>query len=237
MDTFIPKEKLTAYERWELAAFDEAERAAQPAATEAQAASEPSAPPAPPLPDPAEIERQIQEALAAAREAGREEGYRDGHAAGEAAGRDAGLAEIQAAAARLSAIAEGFASATRACEAQLAGELLELALRIARQVIRAEVRQHPEWLVDVVREAMLALPSQHGHPTLFVHPSDAALVRAQLAESLAHTGWRIAEDASIEPGGCRVENGASEVDATLGSRWKRVVDAIGTRADWHDASS
>lgn len=236
MDTFIPKEKLTAYERWELAAFDEAERAAQTEATPAPADTA-SEPPTPPMPDPAEIERQIQEAFAAAREAGHAEGYREGYTAGEAAGRQAGLDETRPAVARLSALADGFASALRTCEAQLANDLLDLALQIARQVVRAQVRSHPEWLIDVVREAMLALPSQHGHPTLYVHPADAVMVREHLADSLAHTGWRIAEDASIEQGGCRVENAASEVDATLNSRWKRVVEAIGTRADWHDTSS
>lgn len=239
MDSFIPKEKLTAYERWELAAFDEAERAAQradtpPAADATNAVSEPAAPP---MPDAAEIERQIQEAFATAREMGHADGYREGYAAGEAAGREAGLAEVRLEASRLATLAEGFAAALRTSEAQLGSDLLELALSIARQVVRAQVRTHPEWLIDVVREAMLALPSQHGHPTLYVHPDDATMVRERLADSIAHTGWRIAEDATIEPGGCRVENGASEVDATLASRWKRVVEAIGTRADWHEGSA
>lgn len=239
MDSFIPKEKLTAYERWELAAFDEAERAAQRATPSSapDPTDTPDAPAAPPMPDPAEIERQIQEAFATARELGHTEGYREGYAAGEAAGREAGLAEMRLEAERLAALADGFATALRSSEAQLGGELLDLALSIARQVVRVQVRSHPEWLIDVVREAMLALPSQHGHPTLYVHPVDALLVRERLADSLAHTGWRIAEDATIEPGGCRVENGASEVDATLASRWKRVVEAIGTRADWHEGSS
>lgn len=240
MDSLIPKEKLTAYERWELAAFDEAERAAQAAEADQLAASTaeaPSAPVAPPMPDMAEIERQIQEAFAAAREAGHAEGYRDGYATGEAAGNAAGLAEMRQETERIVALADAFATALRSSEAQLSAEVLDLALHVARQVVRVQVRSHPEWLVDVVREAMLALPSQHGHPTLYVHPADANMVRERLADSLAHTGWRIAEDPSIEPGGCRVENGASEVDASLASRWKRVVEAIGTRADWHDGTS
>lgn len=239
MDTFIPKEKLTAYERWELAAFDEAEQSARKAAAAAEAppASVASEPPAPPLPDPAEIERQIQEALTQAREAGHADGYRDGYAQGEAAGREAGLAEMNTATARLAGLADSFLAAMRPNEAQVAGDLLELALQVARQVIRTEIRSHPEWLLDVIREAMLALPSQHGHPTLYVNPSDAVLVRERLAETLAHTGWKIAEDPTIEPGGCRIENGPSEVDATLVSRWRRVVETIGTRVDWHDGTS
>lgn len=233
MDTFIPKEKLTAYERWELAAFDEAERETR-AMPSAGAAAAPAAEAVPQPPDPAEIERQIQQVLVEAREAGYAEGYQAGLAAGEAAGRAAGEAALAELAAQLAALGNGFAEALRARESELADEVLALALTVARQVIRAQVRHHPEGLIDVVREAILALPSQHGHPTLHVHPADAPLVREQLTDVLAHTGWRIVEDPTLEAGGCRIDNGASEVDATLANRWKRVVEAIGTRVDWHD---
>lgn len=237
MDTFIPKEKLTAYERWELAAFDEAEQSAR---TQTAAPADTPAPAevaAAPAPDPAELERKLREAMAAAREAGHADGYQAGFAAGEAAGRAAGLAAMAEAASRIAALGNGFGEALRAREGALAEELLELALCVARQVVRAQVRSHPDWLIDVVREAMLTLPSQHGHPSLYVNPADASLVREHLADALAHTGWRIIEDPTIEPGGCRVENNASEVDATLSSRWRRVVEAIGARADWHDGAS
>jgi flagellar assembly protein FliH len=33
-------------------------------------------------------------------------------------------------------------------------------------------------------------------------------------------------------GGCRVELGASEVDATLETRWRRVLESIGVSQEW-----
>ena len=66
-------------------------------------------------------------------------------------------------------------------------------------------------------------------------PLPASLVqwsRLHLGEQLAHNGWRIIEDGNITAGGCRVEAGASEVDATLETRWRRVLDAIGTSGEW-----
>ena len=49
MTDFIPRDKLTAYQRWEMAAFDEAEQAAERAAEEAarQAAMPPVEPEVP----------------------------------------------------------------------------------------------------------------------------------------------------------------------------------------------
>jgi len=56
---------------------------------------------------------------------------------------------------------------------------------------------------------------------LFVHPDDAVLIRAELSDQLANNNWRLVEDANLTAGGCRVELGASEVDATLETRWRR----------------
>ena len=57
-------------------------------------------------------------------------------------------------------------------------------------------------------------------------------MREHLGEQLPHINWRIVEDGALPPGGCRVEVGASEVDATLETRWRRVVEGIGISEDW-----
>jgi flagellar assembly protein FliH len=231
MDSFIPKEKLTAYQRWELAAFDEQQQEAAAAASAPAASPEPAEPaPAPPSAE------ELQRIFAAAREAGHQAGYEAGFQAGQQAGLDigqqAGFQAAQELAGQMAAVAIAFQEATQALEGRVAEELLDLALHVARQVVRGSLRGQPELVLDVVREAMLALPSLHGHPTLMVHPEDAPLVRTHLAEQIAHTGWRLVEDPTLERGGCRVENGSSEIDATVATRWKRIVESIGSRSDW-----
>lgn len=216
MSGFIPKEQLTAYQRWELAAFDEAERAEQAAAeAAAQVALEQTVENVP-LPTAEDIERIHSEA----------------HAAGYAAGHAEGLAQAQQEAERLQALGDNLAQSLRDLDQTIAEELLAVAVEIASQVLRQSLRLQPELLLPVVREAVAAMPLHHGHPALFLHPGDAELVRRSLGEQLAHNGWRIIEDSSIEAGGCRVESGASEVDATLATRWKRVLEAIGSDAEW-----
>lgn len=232
-DAYIPKEKLSAYERWEVAAFDEAERIAK-AMQEAAAASAVEAPaaepPAPPVPaiDPAELEALREQAFAEGRAAGYAAGLADGRRDGYADGEALIKAEI----ARLAALANEFSQALEAGEAQLADELLALALDIAGQVLRSSLKVKPELILPLVRDAIAALVNPHGHPALSLNPEDAALVRPQLGEQLAHTGWRILEDAQIARGGCKIDNSGAEIDATLATRWRRVVESLGQKTDW-----
>ena len=99
-------------------------------------------------------------------------------------------------------------------------------------MLRQSLRVKPELLLPVVREAVATLHPHSGHPALFAHPDDAALIRTQLGEQLAHNNWRIIDDATLSTGGCRVEVGASEVDATLETRWRRVIESIGISQEW-----
>ena len=93
-------------------------------------------------------------------------------------------------------------------------------------------RIKPELILPVVREAVATLHPTSGHPALFARPDDAALIRTHLGDQLAHNNWRIIEDASLSAGGCRVELGSSEVDATRETRWRRVIESIGINQEW-----
>jgi flagellar assembly protein FliH len=218
MSGFIPKEKLTAYQRWELAAFDEAAdvAATNRAQENGSAGQEEGSDPASLLPTAEDIERIHNEA----------------HQTGYAAGYEAGLAAARVEAETIAALGTNLVQHLQALDQEVAEELLGVAVAIAGQVLRQSLRLQPDLLLPVVREAVAALPLHHSHPSLFLNPTDAALVRTHLGEQLTHNGWRILEDSSIECGGCRIESGASEVDASLQTRWRRVLDAIGTSSDW-----
>ncbi|MQY51587.1 flagellar assembly protein FliH [Rhodocyclus gracilis] len=241
MSGFTPRGKLTAYQRWELADFDAPEPGTEPAPPlpdAAPAGDDPTGDPAQDgelvsdsglqLPTAEEIERLHAEA--------QESGYAAGHAAGLAAGREegyaAGIAEGREHSARLASALSTLKEALAATEENLAAPLLTLAVDLAGEVLRQSLRIQPELLLPVVREAMATLPTHNGKPVLFLNPADSVLVREHLADTLEHGGWRLMEDATIEAGGCRVEIGASEVDATLQKRWRRVIESIGGSGDW-----
>ena len=232
----MPDGKVTAYRRWQVTAFDRpatAESAAGPAVEAAAHAGEQPAtdrtttaaevPPAALPAEPAAVQptaEEIERVLAAAQAAGYAAGHAEGH----------GVA--QATAARLATVLDNLTQAIAGIEQHIADQLLTLAIEIANQVMRQSLRLHPELILPLVREAVTALHPHHGQPQLFLHPDDAVLVRERLGEQLAHGNWRIIDDATLTAGGCRVELGASEVDATVETRWRRIIEAIGVSPEW-----
>ena len=114
----------------------------------------------------------------------------------------------------------------------VAQELLDLSLDISRQMLHQALKVNPELLLGVVREAISALPHFNQGAHLVLHPDDATLVRERMGEQLSHSGWKIFEDPHIERGGARIETANSQIDATLETRWKRVVAALGQDTSW-----
>lgn len=216
----IPKEKLTAYQRWELVAFDETER--EKAARRM------------PAPDPAPVPAEQLPAVVLPTAEEIERMYADAHEQGYATGYDEGIAAARDKAEQFGALASGLQNSLETIDQQVAEQLLATALEVANQVIRQALRVKPDLVLAVVREAISVLNPHQGHPALFAHPADVALIREQLGDQLAHNNWRIIEDASLTRGGCRVEIGASEVDATLETRWRRVIESLGVNQAWLD---
>lgn len=233
MTGFVPKEKLTAYQRWEVAAFDETGEL--PPAASAEPSNASATPPADqPPPLTLATAEEVDRIYTEAHESGYEAGYQAGQSAGNTTGYEEGLAQAKVEAAQINTLLENLQHALLGFEQGVADQLLAVSIEIASQVLRQSLRIKPELLLPVVREAVAALPPHHGHPALFVHPGDAALVRSHLGDQLSHNNWRIIEDSRLEAGGCRVEIGASEVDATLDTRWRRVIESIGVSQEWLD---
>jgi flagellar assembly protein FliH len=63
-----------------------------------------------------------------------------------------------------------------------------------------------------------------------VNPNDKALVDHALADLLTARAARTVADPSITTGGCRVVAPGAEIDATLESRWRRVIASMGREA-------
>jgi flagellar assembly protein FliH len=116
-------------------------------------------------------------------------------------------------------------------ESAAADALLDLAIEIARQVVRREIELQRDAVLPIVREAVAAIVDQHTHPRVHLHPDDLWLIQADLDTDGLYQGCRFVPDASVARGGCRVETAQSEVDATLATRWRRALGALGVDAD------
>jgi flagellar assembly protein FliH len=216
------KERLSAYQRWEMASFD----------------------PVPPEP-PSEIDEGALEAkLERLREAAHAQGIASGHVAGQALGYQAGYeqghtqgfeqgkSEAREEAARLAALAETFKAALDGAQGAISETLVALAIDIAQQVVRQHVQHDPTALIAAAREVLAAEPALTGAPALIVSPADLPVVEAYLMEELQTRGWTVRTDLAVERGGCRAQAGSGEVDAGIDTRWERVAAAPGKVSTW-----
>lgn len=198
----IPKEQLSAYQRWELNSLDEKGVA--------------EVGPAVVLPTAEAIENIQRQASS--------EGYN--------AGYQEGRGKVDAELARLVQMMSALDGALQRLDEELSQSLLSLALDVSRQMLREALRVRPELVLPVIREAVNSLPQASQHPHLKLHPEDAALVRSLMADELNHFHWKLIEDSRVERGGCRVETMNSEIDATMGNRWERILVALGREGAW-----
>ncbi|MDR1855492.1 MAG: flagellar assembly protein FliH [Azoarcus sp.] len=237
--TFARHQAVGAYRRWEPPNFDapppplpEPEPPPEAAAPEPQAPP-PEEAPAYHLPTVAEIEQMHEEARRAGYEEGeaegREAGYADGRQSGYEEGRKLGYDEGRTAAAdearRLRELTTKLDEALTTLDAEVAEELMALAIELARKVLQHTLAVEPESVASVVRAALQSLPQARAQ--IFLNPADVALTNKLLGEILAQGGHLLVEDASVSPGGCRVEAGGAQIDATMETRWKRVLESLG----------
>lgn len=215
---------LTAYERWELPHVDE---------------------PTPPVAQVEELEAATVQPLTAEQlEQIRREAQHEGFEAGRQEGLAAAQQEVRAVVQYLTQIIDAFSKPLEEVDATVEQELVNLAIAVARQIIRRELKTDPGQVVAVVREALAALPAAARRVTIHLHPEDAALVRDALPSGGEESNWHILDDARLSRGGCRIQAEHSQIDATVEKRMAAIVARLlgGERAsdmmvgDGHDVA-
>lgn len=225
MSKVIPKEQLTAYQRWELASFEESDAPGGMLARHHEQRLSQDAPGGQvSLPTAEQVEHTHEQAW--------REGYELGLAEGRKTGFEAGAKEGQAHARRLKALADALEAGRLRQDDAVAAEILELALAIAQQMLRTALRVKPELILEAIREALISLPVLNGHHSVVTHPDCAAVVREWLAAEHGHLSWKVKEDASLDPGSFRFESAYSELDGNLEIRWREIVDCLGADSQW-----
>lgn len=225
---FVPKEKQSAYQRWEMDSLETPEEPEIPQ----EAEIENSIPEEQPAPVVLPTEEEVAAIFQQAKEAGYAAGYQEGHAAGYKEGRETAEVEVKAEVARLQTILSALDQDLREMDQHVANELLELAIALARKVVTQSLELKPDLIIPAVQEAIRNLPSAMQHPRIYLHPDDAKLVTIHLRDQIEQDHWSIREDERISRGGCRIEANGSEINGSLEVRWQRTLSAIGQTGDW-----
>lgn len=157
---------------------------------------------------------------------GRREGWTQGQAEGHAAGLAAGRADVEVRLAQWDTLLRALPQAIALAEVEVSESLAALAVDIARQVVHRTLQVEPEWIVRVVQELLHEEPSLQGEPRMLLNPLDVDLVSSALGAELQSLGWQVRADESISRGGCLVQSTSGSRDATLETRWARVIASV-----------
>lgn len=189
-----------------------------------------------------EIESMQQQAYNEAFSQGKKDGYKQGFEKGKIEGTVEGFEQgkiegskqgheesqhlLQKQSDTLTSLMESLSEPFNELDATVEKELVNLAVGIASQLVRREIKIDSGQIIAVIREAVNALPLASQKLTLYMHPEDAKLVRFSLALDDISSPWIIIEEPLITQGGCKVQTESSIIDATVENRLAAIVATV-----------
>ena len=156
------------------------------------------------------------------------EAYAAGMREGEAAGRKRGAAELQPVIDRLARSIEEIGGMRARLRAEAEADLIQLALAIARRVLRRERVIDPEALHGLVLGALEKLGGQE-ISRVRVHPSHAALVTESLRQNSASAKLEVIADPSRDLGTVIFETPRGNLDASVDSQLQEIERGLADR--------
>ena len=107
-------------------------------------------------------------------------------------------------------------------------QLTQLAVTLAQQLVRRELKVEPGEIIGLIRDSVQLLPGVTRNITIVLHPEDASLVRNALSMENADEehSWKLIEDPMITRGGCEINAAPSAINATLENRLSELAASV-----------
>lgn len=141
------------------------------------------------------------------REAAAKEGYQDGL---QAAKEDINLVK--------DAITEFFNAKQEVYES-IAPDILEISLDIAKKIIKKEMNENPEILLENIKDILKGLSKEETKIILKVNPIQVAMLKQEIPEAMSTAGLEakviIIPDETVMEGGCMITTTNGVIDATI----------------------
>jgi flagellar assembly protein FliH len=163
------------------------------------------------MPDP----QSDEEIKAAAFEENRKLGYQ--------AGLDQASKEVEEKTALLTAYLEAFSQPFMDQNYRLAEDIAALAGKIAKSLVRRELRTEPETIMALVRDTVAALNTSTQKINIHLHPENARVIREIIIADSPEQSWSIVDDPLISRSDCKVSSNDSLVDADLETRIDLII--------------
>jgi len=156
----------------------------------------------------------------------RKEAHLEGFNKGRQDGMANGQQQVEQVVNSLTSVFNALATPLKHTDEMLEEELINLAVSIAKQIVRRELKTDPAQIVAVVKESLSVIPSSAQHIRVYLNPEDAELVRKIMPVNAGEHKWSIADDPVLSRGSCKVETDATVVDASFESRIASIAAAI-----------
>lgn len=153
-------------------------------------------------PEGADTERRIEEA------------HRRGFVEGEARGRQTASQQVQAAVERLARSAAEFLALRPQARREAEEDVVQLALAVARRVLRRELTVDPGAILGLVKAAMEKLDARDLR-RIRAHPETAALLGKYLLDAGLPERMEIVPDGALEKGAAILETARGSLDASV----------------------
>ncbi len=161
---------------------------------------------------------RAQEEADTIKETAAKEGYR------------AGIEQAEVDISALRAKIADFVSAKKEVFEYIAPDILEISVDIARKIIKKEVEQDPQIILDSIVEVMRTISKEESRITVKVNPLQADLVKTELPEYISSMGVdakiTVLADDTIEEGGCILNTNNGIVDASLDTQLDIIREAL-----------
>lgn len=129
---------------------------------------------------------------------------------------------------RLLTLIDFFEHPLKAVNEDIEHQLTQLAVTLAQQLVRRELKIEPGEIIGLIRDSVKLLPGNTRNITIVLHPDDAKLVRSALSLDSgdeAHS-WKLVEDPMIMRGGCEIKAPPSAINATLENRLSELAASV-----------
>lgn len=225
LSELIRARDVSGFDRWSLPSFDPAKPAPEPEPEpEVAVVEEPQIEEVPEE----EVKPLTLEELEAIRQDAYNEGFstgeKDGFHAGQLKARQEADAAIQPLLQSLETLMGQLFEPIAEQDQMLEQGMLNLVTHVVRQVVQRELTTDSSQIRQVLREALKLLPMGAGNIRIQVNPQDFELVKA--LRDRHEESWRIVEDDSLLPGGCRIETEHSRIDASIETRLAQAVKQL-----------
>ena len=149
-----------------------------------------------------------------------EEGYQQGLVLAQQESRDLHQ--------RLLQLIDFFEHPLQALNEDIEHQLTQLAVTLAQQLVRRELKLEPGEIIGLIRDSVQLLPGIQRNISIVLHPEDASLVRHALSmeTNTEEHNWKLVEDPMITRGGCEINAAPSAINATLENRLSELAASV-----------